>query len=44
MTSNENVTKTKVVEIIKMYQLYFGHFSIRLCLNNPNFEFKKNDN
>jgi hypothetical protein len=31
---------TKVVELIRMYKLYFGYFSIQLCLNNPNFEFQ----
>jgi hypothetical protein len=40
MISNENIMNTKVVELVKMYKLYFGHFSIRLCLNNPNFEFQ----
>ena len=40
MISNENVINNKVVEIIKIYNFYFGHFFIRLCLNNSKFEFQ----
>ena len=40
MISNENVINNKVVEIIKIYNIYFGHFFIRLCLNNSKFEFQ----
>ena len=40
MISNKNIINNKVVEIIKIYNFYFGHFFIRLCLNNSKFEFQ----
>ena len=44
MISNEKVVNYKVLELIEIYNFYFGHFSIELCLNNSNFKFQKNDN
>jgi hypothetical protein len=41
MISNENIMNTKVVELIKMYKLYFGHLSVRLYLNIQFLNFKK---
>ena len=40
MISNENVINNKVVEIIKIYNFYFDHFFVQLCLNNSKFEFQ----
>jgi hypothetical protein len=31
----------KVIELIKIYNFYFGHLIMRLCLNDSNFEFNK---
>ncbi len=39
MNSYEKVVKNKVVELIKIYQFYSGHFSIRFSLNYIKFEF-----
>jgi len=41
MTLNEKVTNNKFVKLIKIYNFYFGHFSIRLYFNNSIFEFQK---
>ena len=41
MISAEKVMKVKVIELIKIYNFYFGHFSVGLCLNNSNFELLK---
>jgi hypothetical protein len=40
MNSNEKVDNIKVVEIIEIYNFYFGHFSARFFLDNSNFEFQ----
>jgi hypothetical protein len=32
------------VELIDIYNFYFSHFSVRLCLDNSQFEFKKYEN
>jgi hypothetical protein len=41
MISNEKVINTKVIELIEIYNYYFGHLRIQLYLNNLNFEFQK---
>ena len=41
MISNEKVVNYKVLELIEIYNFYFGHFSIELCLNNSKFKFQK---
>jgi hypothetical protein len=41
MTSNENLVNIKVVDLMKIYNFYFGHLVIRLNLKSSNFEFKK---
>jgi hypothetical protein len=41
MTSNEKVINHKFIKLIKIYNFYFGHYSIGLCLNSSNFEFQK---
>jgi hypothetical protein len=39
--SDEKVMNMKVVELIKIYNFYFGHLFMWLCLNNLNFEFQE---
>ena len=41
MNLNEKVITSKVIEIIEIYDFYFDHFPIRLCLKNLNFKFQK---
>ena len=41
MTSNEKVINHKFIKLIKIYNFYFGHYSIELCLNSSNLNFKK---
>jgi hypothetical protein len=36
----KKVVNNKVIELIEIYNFCFIHFSIELCLNNLNFEFK----
>ena len=38
MISNKKVINNKVVELIEIYNFYFGHVSIRLYFNNSKFE------
>ncbi len=40
MISNGKVTKTKIVELIKMQNFYFGHFYIWHYLNNLKLKLK----
>ena len=43
MISNKKVINNKVVkvvEVIEIYNFYFGHVSIRLYFNNSKFEFQ----
>jgi hypothetical protein len=40
MISNEKVVNNKVVEIIEIYNFYFGYLSTRLCLNNQKLGFQ----
>jgi len=40
MISNENIVNNKVVKHINIYNFYFGHLSILLCLKNLKFEFQ----
>ena len=44
MISNEKVMNIKVVQLIKIYNFYFGHLSMWLCLNNSKFEFQETIN
>jgi len=40
MISNVKGVNEKVVELIKIYNFYFGHLSFQLCLNNSIFEYQ----
>ena len=44
MISDEKVMNMKVVELIKIYNFYFGHIFMWLCLNNSKFEFQEMEN
>jgi hypothetical protein len=41
MTSNENFVNIKVIELIEIYNFYFGHLFLQLNLDNSNFQFQK---
>ena len=41
MISTKKVMKMKVVELIKLYNFYFGHLFMSLNLNHSNFEFQQ---
>ena len=40
MTSNEKVINHKFIKLINIYNFYFDHYSIGLCLNSSNFKFQ----
>jgi hypothetical protein len=40
MISNEKVVNNKVIELIKIYNVCFGNFSIQLFLTIQNLKFK----
>ena len=41
MIRTQKVMNIKVVELIKLYNFYFGHLSISLNLSHSNFEFQQ---